>query len=132
MKNKENKSLQLKHCIQKTKLHQKLLRLIHVELGSEIDRKKIMSNMKDNFLKKLTKNARFGCSDLRGNKDVRILQTQVHERDVSVAGHGPLRSYWDKQKKQKLKQFPLKYDKSKRKEKKLKPTKKSLLHFSLA
>lgn len=35
-------------------------------------------------------------------------------------------------KKPKLKQFPLKYDKSKRKEKKLKPTKKSLLHFSLA
>lgn len=55
MKNKENKSLQLKHCIQKTKLHQKLLRLIHVELGSEIDRKKIMSNMKDNFVKEIDK-----------------------------------------------------------------------------
>lgn len=55
MKNKENKSLQLKHCIQKTKLHQKLLRLIHVELGSEIDRKKIMSNMKDNFEKEIDK-----------------------------------------------------------------------------
>lgn len=55
MKNKENKSLQLKHCTQKTKLHQKLLRLIHVELGSEIDRKKIMSNMKDNFVKEIDK-----------------------------------------------------------------------------
>lgn len=55
MKNKENKSLQLKHCIQKTKLHQKLLRLIHVELGSEIDRKKIMSNMKNNFVKEIDK-----------------------------------------------------------------------------
>lgn len=55
MKNKENKSLQLKHCIQKTKLHQMLLRLIHVELGSEIDRKKIMSNMKDNFVKEIDK-----------------------------------------------------------------------------
>lgn len=55
MKNKENKSLQLKHCIQKTKLHQELLRLIHVELGSEIDRKKIMSNMKDNFVKEIDK-----------------------------------------------------------------------------
>lgn len=55
MKNKENKSLQLKHCIQKTKLHQKLLRLIHVELGSEIDRKKILSNMKDNFVKEIDK-----------------------------------------------------------------------------
>lgn len=55
MKNKENKSLQLKHCIQKTKLHQKLLRLTHVELGSEIDRKKIMSNMKDNFVKEIDK-----------------------------------------------------------------------------
>lgn len=55
MKNKENKSLQLKHCIQKTKLHQKLLRLINVELGSEIDRKKIMSNMKDNFVKEIDK-----------------------------------------------------------------------------
>lgn len=55
MKNKENKSLQLKHCIQKTKLHQKHLRLIHVELGSEIDRKKIMSNMKDNFVKEIDK-----------------------------------------------------------------------------
>lgn len=55
MKNKENKSLQLKNCIQKTKLHQKLLRLIHVELGSEIDRKKIMSNMKDNFVKEIDK-----------------------------------------------------------------------------
>lgn len=55
MKNKENKSLQLKHCIQKTKLHQKLLRLIHVELGSEIDRKKMMSNMKDNFVKEIDK-----------------------------------------------------------------------------
>lgn len=55
MKKKENKSLQLKHCIQKTKLHQKLLRLIHVELGSEIDRKKIMSNMKDNFVKEIDK-----------------------------------------------------------------------------
>lgn len=53
MKNKENKSLQLKHCIQKTKLHQKLLRLIHV--GSEIDKKKIMSNMKDNFVKEIDK-----------------------------------------------------------------------------
>lgn len=55
MKNKENKSLQLNHCILKTKLHQKLLRLIHVELGSEIDRKKIMSNMKDNFVKEIDK-----------------------------------------------------------------------------
>lgn len=55
MKNKENKSLQLKHCIQKTKLHQKLFRLVHVELGSEIDRKKIMSNMKDNFVKEIDK-----------------------------------------------------------------------------
>lgn len=55
MKNKENKSLQLKHCIQKTKLHQKLLRLIHQELGSEIDRKKMMSNMKDNFVKEIDK-----------------------------------------------------------------------------
>lgn len=55
MKNKENKSLQLKHCIQKTKLHQKLLRLIHMELGSEIDRKKMMSNMKDNFVKEIDK-----------------------------------------------------------------------------
>lgn len=55
MKNKENNSLQLKHCIQKTKLHQKLLRLIHVELGSEIDRKKMMSNMKDNFVTEIDK-----------------------------------------------------------------------------
>lgn len=55
MKNKENKSSQLKHCIQKTKLHKKLLRLIHVELGSEIDRKKILSNMKDNFVKEIDK-----------------------------------------------------------------------------
>lgn len=55
MKNKENKSLQLQHGIQKTKLHQELLRLIHVELGSEIDRKKIMSNMKDNFVKEIDK-----------------------------------------------------------------------------
>lgn len=55
MKNKENKSLQLKHCIQKTKLHQKLLRLVHVELGSEIDRKKMMSNMKDNFVTEIDK-----------------------------------------------------------------------------
>lgn len=55
MKNKENKSLQLKHCIQKTKLYQKLLRLIHVELGSEIDKKKMMSNMKDNFVTEIDK-----------------------------------------------------------------------------